>query len=88
MTNILERLDRLSDVIGGSVLGGPMLIADAKKEIVELRAAVVSEREACAKIADNLHVLYLPTDETGDKTDAMIADVLSTLSSRIRSRVR
>jgi len=63
-----------------------MLIAEAKKEIATLRSTVAAERDACARIVDDLHVRYLPVDESGDKTDAAIAEVLSTVSSSIRSR--
>ena len=51
-----------------------------------VKALILAEREACAKIVDDLHVRYLPVDESGDTTDAAIADVLSTASSSIRSR--
>lgn len=54
--DILERLDYLSEQIAGSVIGGPMLIAEAIREISGLRAVQIAERiaerERCAAIAD------------------------------------
>jgi hypothetical protein len=47
---------------------------------------VAAEREACAKIADELYMLYLPVDETGDRTDQAIADVLYKAAAAMRER--
>ena len=69
----------------------PAEIEPTLKEIVEAAVdyaagMVAAEREACAKIADEMHVRYLPVDDYPDHSDAIAAEALAEASRTIRSR--
>jgi hypothetical protein len=72
-----------ADEIAGRCISDGMGDADTMRLVAE---ALRVEREACAKFVDDQYLLYLPVDETGDRTDQAIADVLYKLAASIRER--
>lgn len=53
MSDLIERLGFLSDAINGTVMGGPMLIAEAQKRIEELEGALHSALYYIKRIGDD-----------------------------------